>query len=91
VSLPLFDTASMLAPLRGEFDQALKRILDSGRFVLGSEVAAFERELAAYCGAAHAVGVANGTDAITIALRDSPRRSPARVPASAPVFEEIRL
>ena len=39
------------------------------RYILGPEVAAFEQEFAAYCGVAHAVGVANGTDAITIALR----------------------
>ncbi len=44
-------------------------MLDSERYILGPEVSAFEREFAAYCGAAHAVGVANGTDAITIALR----------------------
>src|SRR4029077_20706397 len=42
---------------------------DSERFILGPEVSAFEREFADYCGATHAVGVANGTDAITIALR----------------------
>ncbi len=44
-------------------------MLDSGRYILGPEVSAFEEEFAAYCGSAHAVGVANGTDAITIALR----------------------
>ena len=42
---------------------AIERVLDSGRFILGPEVAAFENEFAAYCGADHAVGVANGTDA----------------------------
>ena len=44
-------------------------MLERGQFILGPEVAAFERELAAYLGAGHAVGVANGTEAITIALR----------------------
>jgi dTDP-3-amino-3,4,6-trideoxy-alpha-D-glucose transaminase len=44
-------------------------VLDSERYILGPEVEAFEREFAAYCGAEHAVGVANGTEAITIALR----------------------
>jgi dTDP-3-amino-3,4,6-trideoxy-alpha-D-glucose transaminase len=67
--VPLFDTSTPLAPLRGEIDAAMARVIDSGRFILGPEVAAFEREFAAYCGAAHAVGVANGTDALTIALR----------------------
>src|SRR5205085_5048414 len=44
-------------------------VVDGGRFILGPEVAAFEEEFARYCGAKHAVGVANGTDALTIALR----------------------
>ncbi len=59
----------MLEPLRDELRAAVARVLDSERYILGPEVQAFEREFAAYCGAAHAVGVANGTDAITIALR----------------------
>jgi dTDP-4-amino-4,6-dideoxygalactose transaminase len=65
----LFDTATPLAPLRGEIDAAVARVIDSAKFILGPEVTAFEQEFAAYCGARHAVGVANGTDAITIALR----------------------
>jgi dTDP-3-amino-3,4,6-trideoxy-alpha-D-glucose transaminase len=69
VGVPLFDTATPLAPLRAEIDAAMARVVDSGRFILGPEVAAFEREWAAYCGAGHAIGVANGTDALTIALR----------------------
>jgi len=67
--VPLFDTATPLAPLRGEIDAAVASVLDSGKFILGPQVAAFEEEFAAYCGARHAVGVANGTDALTIALR----------------------
>src|SRR4051794_9742006 len=69
MAVPLFDTATPLAALRAELDQAIARVLDERRFILGPNVAAFEEEFAAYCGAAHAVGVANGTDAITIALR----------------------
>jgi dTDP-3-amino-3,4,6-trideoxy-alpha-D-glucose transaminase len=69
MAVKLFDTASTLAPLRDELRAAIDRVLDSERFILGPEVDAFERELAAYTGAAHGVGVANGTDAITIALR----------------------
>ncbi len=69
MAVPLFDTASPLAPLREQLHAAVARVLDSGSYILGPEVAAFEQELAAYCGAAHAVGVANGTEAITIALR----------------------
>src|SRR5207248_6884197 len=52
-----------------ELRDAVERVLDSERYILGPEVSAFEQEFAAYCGAAHAVGVANGTEAITIALR----------------------
>ncbi|HVR06218.1 MAG TPA: DegT/DnrJ/EryC1/StrS family aminotransferase [Solirubrobacteraceae bacterium] len=69
MSVPLFDTSSALSPLRAELRAAVERVLDSGQFILGPEVSAFEQEFAAYCGAAHAVGVANGTEAITIALR----------------------
>jgi dTDP-3-amino-3,4,6-trideoxy-alpha-D-glucose transaminase len=69
VAVPLFDTATPLAPLRPDIDAAIARVLDSGRFILGPEVVAFEREWAAYCDAGHAIGVANGTDALTIALR----------------------
>jgi dTDP-3-amino-3,4,6-trideoxy-alpha-D-glucose transaminase len=69
MAVALFDTASTLAPLREELRAAVERVLDSERFILGPEVTAFERELARYTGVAHGVGVANGTDAITIALR----------------------
>ena len=69
MAVPLFDTSAPLAPLRAELRQTIERVLDSERYILGPEVDAFEREFAAYCGAKHAVGVANGTDAITIALR----------------------
>jgi dTDP-3-amino-3,4,6-trideoxy-alpha-D-glucose transaminase len=69
VSVPLFDPTSPLGPLRADIRAAVHRVLDSDHFVLGPEVAAFETEWAAYLGAGHAVGVANGTEAITIALR----------------------
>jgi dTDP-3-amino-3,4,6-trideoxy-alpha-D-glucose transaminase len=69
VNVPLFDTSSTLEPLHEELRAAVARVLDSGRFILGPEVEGFEREMASYCGAAHGVGVANGTEAITIALR----------------------
>jgi dTDP-3-amino-3,4,6-trideoxy-alpha-D-glucose transaminase len=69
VAVPLFDPSTPLAPLRGELDAAIGRVLDSKHFILGPEVEAFERELADYVGARHAVGVANGTEALTIALR----------------------
>jgi len=48
---------------------AIARVLESGQYILGREVAAFERAFAEYCGASHAVGVASGTDALILALR----------------------
>jgi dTDP-3-amino-3,4,6-trideoxy-alpha-D-glucose transaminase len=54
---------------RAEIAQAIDGVLARGWFVLGPEVEAFEREFAAASGAAHAVGVANGTDAIALVLR----------------------
>ncbi|HEY4811760.1 MAG TPA: DegT/DnrJ/EryC1/StrS family aminotransferase [Solirubrobacteraceae bacterium] len=69
MGVSLFDTSTPLVPLREELRAAVARVLDSERYILGPEVAAFEREFAAYCGCEHAIGVANGTEAITIALR----------------------
>jgi dTDP-3-amino-3,4,6-trideoxy-alpha-D-glucose transaminase len=67
--VPLFDPTSPRAPLRADLRAAVHRVLDGGAFILGPEVEAFETEFAAYLGAGHAIGVANGTEAITIALR----------------------
>jgi dTDP-4-amino-4,6-dideoxygalactose transaminase len=69
VAVPLFDTATPLLALRGEIDAAIAAVLDDRRFILGPNVTAFEEEFAAHCGARHAIGVANGTEALTIALR----------------------
>ncbi|MCW2970949.1 MAG: Glutamine--scyllo-inositol transaminase [Solirubrobacterales bacterium] len=69
MGVPLFDTSTPLHPLRDELRAAVARVLDSERYILGPEVEAFESEFADHCGADHAVGVANGTEAITIALR----------------------
>ena len=67
--VPLFDTETPLAPLREKLLSTVAEVIGAGRFILGPEVRAFEEELAAYVGAAHAIGVGNGTDAITIAAR----------------------
>ena len=69
MGVPLFDPATPLAGLRRRLGEAIDEVLDRGQFILGPEVAAFEHELAAYLGIEHAVGVANGTEALTIALR----------------------
>ncbi len=67
--VPLFDTTTPILPLREEIFARMREVVEDTRFILGPNVAAFEQEFAAYCGAAHAVGVANGTEALTIALR----------------------
>ena len=67
--VPLFDTRTPLEPLRDAIDAKIREVVDGSRFILGPEVGAFEQEFAAYVGAPHAIGVANGTDAITLALR----------------------
>jgi dTDP-4-amino-4,6-dideoxygalactose transaminase len=69
MSVPLFDTSTPLAPLRERLLETITSVVDDKRFILGPNVAAFEQEFAAYCGAAHAIGVGNGTDALTVALR----------------------
>lgn len=63
------DPAAVFAPYASEVREAVLRVLSSGMFILGDEVAAFEREFALWCGSPHAIGVANGTDALELALR----------------------
>ena len=67
--VPLFDTNTPVAPLIGAIEAKLHEVIAGSRFILGPEVEAFERELADYLGTNHAIGVANGTDAITLVLR----------------------
>jgi dTDP-4-amino-4,6-dideoxygalactose transaminase len=69
VTVPLFDTDTPIGPLRETILARIGAVVERGRFILGPEVEAFERELASYLGVRHVIGVANGTDAITIALR----------------------
>lgn len=69
MSIPLFATQPALEPLLGEIGERQRAVLESGRYILGPEVEAFEAEFAAFIGARHCIGVANGTDALTIALR----------------------
>lgn len=67
--IPFLDLGAAYRELKPEIDAAVARVLDSGWYILGPEVEAFEAEWAAYCEAAHGVGVANGLDALTLALR----------------------
>jgi dTDP-4-amino-4,6-dideoxygalactose transaminase len=69
MTIPLFDTATPLKPLRGAISARIAEVLDDGRFILGPQVQAFEAEFATYLGVRHVIGVGNGTDAITIGLR----------------------
>ena len=67
--IPFLDFSREIRRLRPAIDRALAGVLRRSRFILAGEVAAFEREFAAYLGVPHAVGVANGTDALALALR----------------------
>src|SRR6185312_2877982 len=67
--VPLFDNATPMIHLRQTILDRIAEVVADGRFVLGPNVTLFEEEFAAYLGARHAIGVANGTEAITIALR----------------------
>lgn len=68
MSVHFIDLKAAYIELQPEIDVAIKRVLDSGWYVLGEEVDAFEQEYAAYCEAKHCVGVANGLDALHLAL-----------------------
>lgn len=78
VRVPFLDLRRQQAPISAAIEKAIARVIGSNRYILGPEVDAFEREWAQACGARGAVGVANGTDAITIALLASGRVTPGR-------------
>lgn len=67
--IPLVDLATQSQLIRDEVLQRMSRVIDAGRYILGEEVEQFEHEFARYCQVSHCVGVANGTDAIHLALR----------------------
>jgi dTDP-4-amino-4,6-dideoxygalactose transaminase len=69
VRVPFLELKPAYLELREEFDEAYRRVMDSGRYLLGRELEAFESEFALYCGAAHCLGVGNGLDAIHLILR----------------------
>jgi dTDP-4-amino-4,6-dideoxygalactose transaminase len=68
-TVPMVDLRAQYERIRPEVDAAMARVLESTQFIKGEECTLFEREFAAYCGAPHACGVANGTDALVLALR----------------------
>lgn len=69
MSTPFLNVAEINARYADELKAAAARVIDSGWYVLGEELAAFESEFAAYCGVRHAVGVGNGMDALSLILR----------------------
>lgn len=69
MTIPFLDLKRAHQPLRDEIEAALRRVLDSGQFILGDEVRVLEESVARLCGVEHAVAVASGTDALYLALR----------------------
>ena len=69
VRIPLYDTVTENRQFAEDFHAVLDRVLASGRFALGNEMASFESSLAEYCGTTQAVGVKSGTDALILTLR----------------------
>ncbi len=67
--IPLVDLVAQYHSIQTEMDAAVRRVFESGQFVLGPEVASLEEEIAAYLGVRYGVGVASGTDALVLTLR----------------------
>jgi dTDP-4-amino-4,6-dideoxygalactose transaminase len=66
--IPFLDVSASYQEIKDEIDQAYSRVLSSGTYILGNEVEDFEKEFAAYCGAAHCIGVGNGLEALHLIL-----------------------
>src|SRR6267142_451165 len=69
MQIPQVDLSIQFQSLRDEIMQVIEEVLASGQLFLGPHTRAFEEEFAAYCGTRYAVGLANGTDALHLALR----------------------
>ncbi|SFR51144.1 dTDP-4-amino-4,6-dideoxygalactose transaminase [Marinobacter daqiaonensis] len=67
--IPFLDIKSINGQYRDALVEAATRVIDSGWYIQGAEVHAFENEFSAYCGTKHCIGVANGLDALTLTLR----------------------
>lgn len=106
ITIPYASLGAQSKPNKSELLQAVERVIDSGAYILGQEVSRFEKEFASYCETSFAVGVANGTCALHLALRalgvgegDEVITAPNSFVASAssialvgarPVFADIR-
>ena len=86
-AIPQSNPAALVAELRSEIDSVVARVLSSGCYILGGEVEQFEKEWAKWCGLKHAVGCANGTDALELILRslDLPAGSRVLAPSHTAV------
>lgn len=69
MKVPFLDLRHSYHELKQELDEAYARVMESGWYILGEELEAFEEEFAAYCGARHCIGVANGLDALHLILK----------------------
>jgi dTDP-4-amino-4,6-dideoxygalactose transaminase len=69
MKVALFELVRQYNALKGALDPAISSVINKGSFILGENVAKFEEEMAAYCGTKYAVGVANGTDALELAIK----------------------
>jgi len=68
MKVPLLDLKLQFAAIENEIRAAIDQVLRTQRFILGPVVSEFEKEVAAYCGVNHAVGVSSGTDALLVSL-----------------------
>ena len=66
--MQFIDLKSQLERIRPQIDEAIKRVLDHGAFIMGPEVHTLEKQLAEFCGVKHAISCANGTDALGLGL-----------------------
>ena len=69
MKVPFLDLKAPYHELKDELDSAYRRVMESGWFIMGAEVEAFEREFAVYCNAKHCIGVGNGLEALHLILR----------------------
>lgn len=69
MNIPFLDLKAPYIELKDELDAAFRRVMESGWYILGSEVEAFESEFATYCESEHCIGVANGLDALHLIVR----------------------
>ena len=69
MKIPILDLTEQYKSIKTEVDSAIKKVIDSQRFILGEDVKSLEGEIAGYCNTKYAVGVASGTDALTLSLK----------------------